>query len=114
MPLKHQTPPSHSRAEQPSGPGRSLSPTINSGISFPSSGSQRGHSEGAGAERDGDGERERARARVTERGGGRERDENRRIGSEGEAVIGITQLLFLQQQLSRCVCSLPVQANADW
>lgn len=50
MPLKQQAPPPQSQAEEPSGAGRSLSPTINSGISFPSSGSERGHSEGVGAE----------------------------------------------------------------
>lgn len=90
VPLKHEAPPPQSQAEQQSGAGRSLSPTINSGISFPSSGSQRGHSEGAGAERRG---RRKGKSKSDRKRGG-ERDENRQIDREGEAVIGITQLLF--------------------
>lgn len=51
VPLKRQAPPPRSGAEQQSGAGSNLSHMINSGISFPSSVSRRGHSEGAGAER---------------------------------------------------------------
>lgn len=58
----------------------------------------------AQGQRDGDGERERAR--VTE--GGERETQTERIGREGEAVIGITQLLFYSS-----ACCLPVQANAD-
>lgn len=83
--------PSLHRAEQNSRVvlGRSLSPTINSGISFPSSGSQRGHSEGAGAERRG--RRKGKEHGVTEKGGGGEEERKQAdIDREGEAVIGIT------------------------
>ena len=48
-------------------------PTINSGISLPPSGSQRGHSEGAGAERDGGQRKKRlTERRLEERGEGRQ------------------------------------------
>lgn len=106
MPLTHQAPPPLSGAEEQSGAGRSLSPTINSGISFSSSGSQRGHSEGAGAERDGGRRKRKSKSKYDREGGEARKQADRQ---RGEAVIGITQLCT--QLTAQPLCLLPPDAG---
>ncbi|CAB1426746.1 unnamed protein product [Pleuronectes platessa] len=86
-----------SRAEQSSGAGRNLSPTINSGISFPSSGSQRGHSEGR-------------RGRET----GTEEERNRERDREGGPQSEITLLIEASPSVKTVPCVIGQRAPWQW